>query len=96
MSTTTSCWDCDDLHTGKTKRRYDIMTEKLNILKDLKRLTKSYQASAIADHITSTGHSIKLEHFEILATERSDLHFRIKESLLMKDLKLSLIENVGS
>ena len=51
---------------------------------------------AIADHITSTGHNIKWGHFEILATERSDIHCRIKESLLIKDLKPSLNENVGS
>ena len=46
--------------------------------------------TAIADHITSTGHNIKWDHFEILVTGRSDIHYRIKESLLIKD------ENVGS
>ena len=51
--------------------------------------------SAIADHITSTGHNIKWDHFEILAAGRSDVHCRIKESLLIKDLKPSLNENVG-
>ena len=35
------------------------------------------------------------DHFEILATGRSDIHCRIKESLLIKDLKPSLNENVG-
>ena len=48
------------------------------------------------DHITSTGHNIKWDHFEILATGRSDIHCRIKEFLLIKDLKPSLNENVGS
>ena len=33
---------------------------------------------------------------EILATGRSDIHCRIKESLLIKDLKPSLNANVGS
>ena len=32
----------------------------------------------------------------MLATKRSDIHFRIKESLLIKDLKPSLNENMGS
>ena len=59
-------------------------------------LTKSCQASASADHITSTGHNIKWDHFEILATGRSDIHCRMKESLLIWDLKPSLNENVGS
>ena len=51
---------------------------------------------AIADYTTSTGHNIRYDHFEILATGRSDIHCRIKESLLIKDLKPSLNENVGS
>ena len=53
-------------------------------------------ACLIADHITSTAHNIKWDHFEILATGRSDIHCRIKESLVIKDLKPSLKENVGS
>ena len=86
-----SCWDCDDYYIGKTKRRlHDRKTE------HFKALSKNGQTSAIADHITSTGHNIKWDHFEILATGRSDIHCRIKESLLIKDLKPSLNENVGS
>ena len=34
--------------------------------------------------------------FEILATGRSDVHCKIKETLLIKDLKPALNENVGS
>ena len=55
-----------------------------------KALSKNCQTSAIADHITPTGQNIKWDHFEILATGRSDIHCRIKESLLIKDLKPSL------
>ena len=44
-----SCWDCDDFYKSKTKRRlHDRKTE------HFKALTESCQASAIADHITST------------------------------------------
>ena len=39
---------------------------------------------------------IKLDRFEILATGRSDMHCKIKESLLFRDLKPALNENVGS
>ena len=53
------------------------------------------QISAIADHVFLTNHKIKWDHFEILATGRSDMHCKIKESLLIRDLK-SLNENVGS
>ena len=53
-------------------------------------------ASAIADHVTSTGHHLKWDNFDILARGRSDIHCKIKETLLMRDLKPALNENVGS
>ena len=55
-------------------------------------------ASAVADHSTSTGHNIKWNHFchfKILASGQSDLQSKIKETLLMRDLKPALNENVG-
>ena len=68
-----SCWDCDDFYIGKTKRRlHDRKNE------HFKALWKNGQTSAIADHITSTGHNIKWDHFQILATERSDIHVELK------------------
>ena len=35
-------------------------------------------------------------HFDILATGQSDIHCKIKETLLIRDLKPALNENVGS
>ena len=61
-----------------------------------KALTKARHTSAIADHMSSTGHNIQWDHFEILTTGRSDIHCKIKETLLIKDLKPALNENVGS
>ena len=60
------------------------MTEKLNV--HFKALTNSCKASAIADYITLTGHSIKWDHFEILATagDRIFIDGRIKETLLIR------------
>ena len=85
-----SCWDCDDFNIGKTRRLlHDKKTE------HLKALTKSCHSSAIADHIISTGHNIKWDHFEILASGRSHVHCKIKETVLIKDLKPALNENVG-
>ena len=46
--------------------------------------------------MSSTGHNIKWDHFEILTTGRSDIHCKIKVTLLIKDLKPALNENVGS
>ena len=74
-----NCWDCNDFYIGKTKRR----------LRDrkFKALTTNCHESAIAGHVFLTNHSIKWDHFEILATGRSDMHCKIKESLLIRDLK---------
>ena len=52
--------------------------------------------SAVADHVISTGHNIKWDHLEILASGKSDLQCRIKETLLINDLNPSLNENVGN
>ena len=59
-------------------------------------LTQDGHASAVADHVISDCHNIKRDHFEILVTGKSDLLCKIKETLLISDLKLSLNENVGS
>ena len=86
-----SCWDCDDFYIGKTKRRlHDRKTE------HFKALTNNGKFSAIADHITSTGHNINWDHFKILASGRSDLHCKIKETLLIRDLKPAMNVNIGS
>ena len=62
-----SCWDCDSFYVGKTKRRlHDRKTE------HFKALTQGCHASALADHVISTGHNIKWDHFDILATGKSD------------------------
>ena len=43
-----------------------IVRNVFNLLKHtVLALTKSYHTSAIADHITSTGHNIKWDHFDV-------------------------------
>ena len=86
-----SCWDCQDFYIGKTKRRlHDRKTE------HFKGITSSCHASAIADHVTSTGHNLKWDHFEIFAKGRSDTHCKIKETLLIQELKPTLNDTVSS
>ena len=46
--------------------------------------------------MTQTGHRIKWDHFDILATGQSDIYCKIKEALLIHDLKPALNENIGS
>ena len=85
-----NCWVCDSFYVGKTKRRlHDRKTEHFKVL------TQDCHASALADHVTSTDHNIKWDLFYILATGKSDLQCKIKETLLIRELKPSLNENVG-
>ena len=61
------CWDCNKFYIGKKKRRlHGRKTE------HFKALTKSENTSAIADHIKTTGHNINWDHFDILASGKTD------------------------
>ena len=71
-----------NFYIGKTKRRlHDRKTE------HFKGITSACHASAIADHVTSTGHNLKWDQFEILAKGRSDINCKIKETLLIQEHK---------
>ena len=75
------------------KRSGDFKIEKLNILKHL---AKQEHTPAIADHIKATGHNIKWDHFEILASEKTDYHCKIKETLFTQELNSTLNTNLTS
>ena len=81
------CWDCNELYIGKTKL-HDRKTE------HFKAITKSDQTSAIADHMKTTGHNIKWDHFDILASRKTDSHCKIKETSLIQEPSLNV--NVSS
>jgi len=56
-----SCWNCQEFYRCKTKRGlHDRKAERF------KSVTGGGRSSAIADHVTSTGHNMKWDHFEIL------------------------------
>ena len=77
-----SCWDYQKFYIGKTKRSlHDRKT------KHFKAITSSCHASAVADCVTSTG------HFDILAKGRSDTHCKIKEALIIRELRPTLRDN---
>ena len=87
----TSCWDCQDFYIGKTKR--DCMTAKRNILK------RSRAAVMLLLLLTTTrqpGHNLKWDHFDLLAKGRSYTHCKIKEILLIRELKPTLNHTVSS
>ena len=51
---------------------------------------------AIADHVKTTGHNIKWNHFDILASGKTDYHCKIKETWLIQELKPAFNVNVSS
>ena len=75
------------------KRNVDCITKKTEHFKGI---TNTCHASAIADHVTSTGDNLKWDHYEILAKGRSDTHCKIKETLLIQELKPTLNDTVSS
>ena len=87
-----SCWDFQDFTLEKKKRRLrDRETE------HFMGITSACCASAIPDHVTSTSHNLKWDRFEILAKGRSDTNYcKIKETLLIQELKPTLNDNVSS
>ena len=71
------------------KQNVDCVTEKRNILKsDHDQLSCFF---CIANHVTSTGHNLKWDHFDILEKSQSDTHCKIKETT-----KTNLNDNVNS
>ena len=84
-------WDCKDFYIGKTKRQlHDRKTE------HFKAVAKNDSKSAIADYVKTTGHNIKWDHFDTLASGKSDYHCRIKETLFSHQLKSAFNVNVSS
>ena len=86
-----SCWECNDFYIGETKQQLrDRKTE------HFKALVKNDHKSVIADHVKTTGHNIKWDHFDILASGKTDYHCKIKETLLIKELKPAFNVNISS
>ena len=62
-------------YVGKTKQRvHDRKTG------HFKALAKNDHTSTIADHVKTTGHNIKWDHFQILTSCKTDYHCKIKET----------------
>jgi len=67
----------------KTKRPLYVRSE----TERFKALANNDHTSAIANYVKSTGHSIKWDHFDILASGETDYHCKIKELLFIQELK---------
>ena len=53
-------------------------------------------SSTIADHVKTTGHNIIWDHFDILASGKTDYHWKIEETLFIQELKPASDANVSS
>ena len=72
-----------------TRRNRRLSTMPIAGIVMLSTLIKVDHTSAVPDQSSSTGHNI-------LASGQCDLHCKIRETLLIQDLKSALNENVGS
>ena len=70
------------------------MIGKLNISR--KALTKNDHRSAFADHVKTTGHNIKWDHFEILVSCKTDHLCKIKETLFIQELISQLLMSTSA
>ena len=75
-------------HIGETiKRLEEGKTEHFEAL------SKDYLHSALAKHITGTGHRIKWDNFEILARGENDKQCSVKETMFISECRPSLNGN---
>ena len=81
--------------TDSTDHNYPKSFTKL-AAEHFKALLKHDHSSAIADHVKTTGHNIKWDHFDILASGKTDYHCKIKETLFIQELQPALNANVSS
>jgi len=58
-------------------------------------LSKRDHSSAIAEHVQTTGHDIEWDHFDILASGKTDYHCKVKETLFIQELQPALNVNVS-
>jgi len=81
----------NDFYIGETKQRlHGWKTE------HFKALSKGDLFPAIADHVKTTGHKMKWDHFDILAFDKTDYHCKVKETLFIQELQPALNVNVSS
>ena len=75
----------------KTKRRLHYRKTE-----HFKALSKRDQSFVIVDHFKTTGHNIKWDHFDILASNKTDYHCKVKETLFIQELQPAMNANVSS
>ena len=82
---------------SRKKHYYSLVLQTVKIAESpalsKKWMSHSSATLVIAEHVISTGHNLKWEHFDILARGQSDTHCNIKGTLLIRDLKPALNEN---
>lgn len=59
-------------------------------------LRSSRNTSAIADHVKTTKHSMKWDHFDIKAKGKTDYDYKIKGTLFIQELEPGFNVNIES
>ena len=75
------------------KQDDDFMIEKLNTSRPSLKMATRLPLQTTSK---TTGHKIKWDHFDILASGKTDYHCKIKETLLIQELKPAFNVNVSS
>ena len=81
------CTNCESYYGGKTKR---------HVATRYREHCNPERPTAVTRHILSTGHDVSLEDMKVLESGKTDEELYIKESLIIRDLKPDLNENVSS
>ena len=56
----------------------------------------NHDTCCLLENNKTTGHNIKWDNFDILASGKTDYHFKMKQTLFIYELKPALNVNVGS
>ena len=81
------CTNCNSFYVGKTKRHVETR---------FKEHRDPRKQSAVMQHLMTTGHDVSLENLKIYANGQYDKELLIKESLVIKNLRPDMNENVAS
>ena len=87
-----SCWDCQDSYIGKTKRR--LHDRKLNILRGSQVPVMHLLLQATSRQLVTTSNGTTLRYWQKVGL--IPIVIKIKETLLIQELKPTLNDNVSS
>ena len=92
------CSSCDATYIGKTFRHFrQRVGEHIGQSHLTDKTFKNRMVTAVSQHSVEEKHKACWDDFEVIGVEhsRNDLHLKLKESLLIKKLRLSLVNKTS-